>query len=151
MCGSMACENAWKEAERRAFCVRARLLRIQKWILKDQGPEKDGRGEERRRQAKTGRAAKRKLSELQREQAEEQQQPPQQELEVLPEIVPVKAPQEIQWERVSERTHSSHTRFLATDTQWVCTRCGAQAAKGAFGWHCWPCLVSHLLLRRGQS
>ena len=76
------------------------------------------------------------MSELQREQQEEQEQPPQwelevlpEELEVLPEVVPALSPQEIQWGKVSERTHSSHTRFLETSTHWVCTRCGAQAAK----------------------
>ena len=52
LCGNMAGEKALKEVERRTFCVRTRLLRIQKWTLKNQGPEKDGRGEERRHQAK---------------------------------------------------------------------------------------------------
>ena len=107
-----------------------------KWILMSQGPEKDGRGEERREKAKKSRAAKRKLSELQREQQHEEEQPQQwelevlpEELEVLPEEAPVLTPQQAQWARVALRLHPSHCRFLATDTHWVCTRCGAKAAK----------------------
>ena len=136
LCGSMAGEKALEQLELKASFVRARILRIQKWILTNQGPEKDGRGEERRKKAKESRAAKRELSELQREERHEDQQPQHwelevlpEELEVLPEEPPALSPQQAQWARVVQRIHPSHSRFLATDTHWVCTRCGAQAAK----------------------